>query len=97
MTNQPAPRRDPVVDRVNEMVTTLLDLLGVLLLAGAAAWAVWRSWGVGWALAVGGLVVTLLSAWAQARQRAPKPVRTARPRIINPGPEDPGTLHVGGV
>jgi hypothetical protein len=47
---------------VRELVTTLLDTLGLLLVAAGTTGAVWRLAGPG-ALAVGGLVVLGVSWW----------------------------------
>lgn len=95
MTDQPAA----TVDRVNGVVTTLLDALGVLLLAAGLGWGAWQVWGIGWGLCAAGLAVTILSNIAQLRQ-APRPVKVppgAHPhREFLPGPEDPGPVHVKG-
>jgi hypothetical protein len=97
--DQPQPRTDPIVDRVNELGTTFLDILGALLLSAGAAYGAWQAWGVALGLAVGGFAVTLLSGLAQARAR-PRAARVppgAHPhREFLPGPEDPGNLHVAG-
>lgn len=96
MTDPERPQTDPIVGRVNDLVTTFMDLLGALLLAAGAGWAVWHQWGLGWGLTIGGVAVTALSAWAQHRARPALPKQAARPRATLPGPSDPGNLHVAG-
>lgn len=102
MVDQPAPlRRDPAVERVNDITTTALDTLGTLLLAAGLGYGAWITWGLGWGLVAAGIAVTILSSIAQARQAGPRTVRApagAHPHreLMMPGPEDPGTVHVKG-
>jgi hypothetical protein len=58
---------------VRELVTTLLDTLGLLLVAAGATGAAWRLTGPG-ALAVGGLIVLGVSWWwaRPPKQQEPK-------------------------
>lgn len=93
--------RDPVVGRVNDLTTTFLDTLGVLLLAAGIAYGAWATWGLGWAFAAAGLTVTVLSTMVQARQQPRRPAKVPpgahpHPPAPLPGPEDPGPLHVRG-
>jgi hypothetical protein len=88
---------DVVVERVNALTTTFLDLLGTLLLTLAAGWAVWGApWRHALAAAVAGLIVMVLSSAAQFRAR-PAPVKHAASggRLL-PGPSDAGTIHIAG-
>lgn len=101
MPDEPvAIRTDPVVDRVNELTTTALDTLAVLLMAGSVGWLGWGlspSAGLGFAA----ILLILFSSLAQARHRnsmkrkAEVPARPHR-EVVLPGPEDPGNLHVKG-
>lgn len=89
---------DPLIRRVNALVTTFLDLLATLLFAGAVGYAAWVTLGVAAGLGFAAVMVTLLSMLAQ-RQARPK-VTPAGPddddTITLPGPTDPGNLHVMG-
>jgi hypothetical protein len=90
--------RDPVVARVNSLVTTFLDAAGALLIAAALGWGSWQAWGLGWGLAAAGSTVMLMSSVAQARAN-PRPARLpkgAHPHPDQPGPQHPGNLHVMG-
>jgi len=93
-------RPDPLVRRFNDVVTTVMDALGVLLLAAAAGAGAWEAWGIPVGLLCAGLVVTALSGIAQRRQIPARPAKVPRgkhPHVTAlPGPEDPGTLHVRG-
>jgi hypothetical protein len=91
-------RGDVVIDRVNALTTTFLDVLGTLLVAFAVGWAIWGApWRQALAAAVAGLVVMLLSGLAQHRA-VPKalPEIEQDPDEPLPGPTDPGNLHVLG-
>ena len=98
MTDPEQPRRaDPIVTRVNDLVTTFMDLLGGLLIAAGGAWATWQKFGFGWGLAVGGITVLVMSTWAQMRAQPARPKPAARPhREPLPGPSDAGSLHIAG-
>lgn len=96
MTDPDQPRTDPVVDRVNELITTLMDAAGVLLLVGAAGYGAWALWGRGWALLVGGVVMIVLSTFAQARSRGRAPAPLTAEQMEIPGPSHPGTVHIAG-
>jgi hypothetical protein len=88
-------RTDPVVDRVNELVTTALDVSGVVLFA-LAAWylgASLSSPGTGFALS--SMVLLAASGIVQRRARPRKPASKPA-RVAPPGPADPGNLHVKG-
>lgn len=97
MTDPDLPRTDPLVDRVNELITTFMDVLGALLLTGAAAYGAWALWGTGWALLVAGVSLLACSVVAQTlnRQRAPRPLPDEPPMPL-PGPSDPGSVHFAG-
>lgn len=86
---------DPMVRRANQLVTTALDTLAVLLFAGAAGWWGWTAVHPAVGLASAGLAVTILSVIAQ---RQPSPKTAAKPGGDEPlpGPTDPGNLHVMG-
>ena len=95
----PLIRSDRVVARTNELVTTGLDTLGILLLAGAAFLGVWRPDRLALGVLAAGVVVLMLSTLVQARQRprvAKVPPGAHPHRAPAPGPEDPGTIHVKG-
>lgn len=100
MPDEPAPARtDPMVDRVNELVTTFLDTAAVVALAVAAfLWA--QTWGNALGVAVAGVVLMLFSGLAQARHRSTRklkaPAAVPHRAVVPPGPEDPGNLHVKG-
>lgn len=89
---------DPVVRRVNDLTTTFLDTIGVLLFGAALGWWGW-AYHPATGLASAGLAVTILSGLAQ-RRNTPRPVKVpkgAHPHLNPlPGPEDPGNLHVKG-
>jgi hypothetical protein len=89
---------DPVVRRVNELTTTFLDTLGVLLFAAAVCWWGW-AYHPATGLVLAALTITLLSGLAQ-RRYTPRPVKApkgARPHPKPlPGPEHPGNVHVKG-
>lgn len=87
---------DPIVRRTNQLVTTALDTLAVLLFAGAAGWWGWSSVHPAFGLATAALVVTILSAVAQHQPR-PKPVQASAESPPQPGPTDPGNRHVMGI
>jgi hypothetical protein len=94
MTNLPP---DPVVRRVNELVTTFLDVLGILLAALAVGWFGWTAMHPASGLAAAGLTVTALSAIAQ-RRMVPKPSKASEEGDEEglPGPAHRGNLHVMG-
>jgi hypothetical protein len=102
MTDDETPRpvgvADPVVRRVNDLTTTFLDTLGVLLFGVAVAWWGW-AYHPATGLVLAALTVTLLSGLAQ-RRNTPRPVkvpRGAHPHLKPlPGPEHPGNVHVKG-
>lgn len=94
MTDMPS---DPYVGRTNQLTTTFLDTLGVLLVAAGCGWAAWQVHPA-WGLLAAGVVVTLLSAFAQWRDR-PIPFRRLDDDASDvplPGPTHPGNLHVIG-
>lgn len=87
---------DPMVRRVNQLTTTFLDTLAILLFAGAAGWSCWRiaPW-VG--LFAAACAVSILSILAQLRSAPKAPVPVERDDEDDlPGPADPGNLHVMG-
>jgi hypothetical protein len=87
---------DEPVRRVNQLTTTFLDTLAVLLFAAGVGWALWVEVGPAAGLSGAGLVIFVFSLLAQ-RQAIIK-VRAAEPddRKPLPGPADPGNLHVMG-
>lgn len=90
-------RGDVVIDRVNALMTTMLDTLWVLLVAFAAGWAIWGCpWRQALAVGVTGAIIAGLSQISQHRAmpRAMKEV-SDEPRPL-PGPSHPGTLHIAG-
>jgi hypothetical protein len=96
VTDPDQPRTDPVVDRVNELTTTFLDMVAALAVVAGCGYAVWTAYGPAWGLIVAGVVLTVLSALAQLRSR-PRTVKPSRagPAEV-PGPSDPGVLHIAG-
>jgi hypothetical protein len=79
---------------LNDRVTTFLDALAMLAVAVGVGGAVYPA-PFGWPLAVGGVVLGVLSLATQLAHRERKP----RPRKVTtapPGPSDPGNLHVMG-
>lgn len=99
MSDESVPvRTDPVVDRVNELVTTGLDLAAAVCAAIAAWWLGRRFGGPDTAWAAAAVMLIIFSGLAQMRTARPR-IRPApaRPhREIPPGPADPGNLHVRG-
>ena len=93
MTDQP-PGPDRTVERVNGVVTTALDTLGFLLLAGAIGWALFVLAGLAAGLGGAGVIVLALSAVAQHRPARARPKMATPARV--PGPSDPGPLHIAG-
>lgn len=87
---------DPMVSRVNALVTTFLDLLATLLFAGAACWAAWVLLVPAAGLLCAGLVVAAMSAFAQHRATPRPPAPADADTEVLPGPTDPGNLHVMG-
>lgn len=89
---------DPMVRRVNALVTTFLDLLATLLIAAAAGCAAWVLLVPAAGLLAAGVVVAVFSMLAQHRAtpRPPTPVVGDDETITLPGPTDPGNLHVMG-
>jgi hypothetical protein len=89
---------DPLVRRVNDLTTTFLDTIGVLLFGAAVCWWGW-AYHPATGLALAGLAVTILSGLAQ-RRNTPRPAKVppgAHPHLKPlPGPEHPGTVHVKG-
>lgn len=89
---------DRVVTRVNELTTTFLDVLGMLLFTAAAGVAGYTMVGLWLGLFAGAVTVTVLSAFAQWRSR-PRPIpdeaEPIEPQPL-PGAEHPGNLHVLG-
>jgi hypothetical protein len=89
---------DRVVTRVNELLTTLMDVGGALAVAFGIGWTIWGApWRHTVAVVVAGILVVLLSNIAQYRA-APKsvtPAETPEPAPL-PGASDPGPLHVMG-
>jgi hypothetical protein len=90
-------RSDVVIDRVNALTTTLLDTVGVLLVAFAAGWAIWGCpWRQSLAVGVTGAIIAGLSQLSQHRA-VPRGVEEVpdEPRPL-PGPSHPGTVHIAG-
>jgi hypothetical protein len=97
VTDPDQPRTDPVVDRVNELTTTFMDIAGVLLLSAAAAYGARVIWGSGWALLVAGVSLLACSVLAQLRSRPSRPRSNRSPAVPEvPGPSHPGTVHIAG-
>jgi hypothetical protein len=95
MTDPDQPRTDPIIDRVNGLTTTFLDIVGVLLLTAAAAYGAWRLWGPGWAFLVAGVSLLACSVIAQTLNSPRKPKPPDGPAEV-PGPSHPGTIHMAG-
>jgi hypothetical protein len=93
----PAGRADPVVARVNELTTTVLDFGAAILFAtGVWFWADrYLAAGLSWIAAA--LVLLVFSQVAQwrSRPRASKPVEVEHVEPL-PGANHPGNLHVMG-
>jgi len=96
VTDPDQPQTDPVVDRVNELATTFMDVAAALLLAAGCGYAALVSFGVAWGLVATAGALLVLSALAQMRVRphAPEYVGTEPAEI--PGPSHPGTVHIAG-
>ena len=87
---------DEPVRRVNQLTTTLLDTLAILLFAAANGWGFWEWIGPAAGLGAAGATVFTFSLIAQ-RQARVKVVRgEPEERRPLPGPADPGNLHVMG-
>ena len=86
---------DDGVRRINQITTTFLDTLAVLLLAAGACWTLWVMVSPGLGLAAAGALIGLFSLLAQ-RQATVKRVPPAAADAVPPGPADPGNLHVMG-
>lgn len=88
---------DPMVRRVNALVTTFLDALAILAIAAGVGWATQPRVGWAGALFFAGCILATLSMVAQFSQR---PARVPKPTdddtVDLPGPTDPGNLHVMG-
>jgi hypothetical protein len=87
---------DPLVRRVNALVTTFLDLLATLLFAGAVGWTGWVYAGPWAGMVAAGVVVTVLSAVAQHRAAPRRPAPAVVEPEDLPGPTSPGNVHVMG-
>lgn len=84
------------VRRANELTTTFLDTLAVLLLAAGAGWWLWALVAPAAGLVLAGVVVFAFSLMAQRQATVKRePVKSAE-SDTPPGPEDPGSLHVMG-
>lgn len=82
-------------DRFNRVVSTLLDTLAGLAIAGGIGAGLFR-W-LGWfALSVAGVVLVLFSVGATA-MRMPLPPKPLPPAPAPPGPESPGVVHMKGT
>lgn len=88
------------VDRVNGIVTTMLDTLASLAVAGGLGTVIASAHGVGAGMFFGGCTLATLSMvaqWRQSPRRMKDPPPGAHPhREFLPGPEDPGPVHVKG-
>jgi hypothetical protein len=85
---------DPIEDRLNRVVSTLLDTLAGLAIAGGLGAGLfrWLGW-FGWSIA--GVVLLLFSVIATA-MRTPRALPAAPPAAMPPGPEDAGVVHMRG-
>lgn len=93
MTDQPP---DTAVSRANQLTTTFLDTLGILLLAAAVGWWLWEGLGPASGLFAAGALILVMSFAAQHRGDV-RPRPTGRPTSApQPGPADAGNLHVMG-
>jgi hypothetical protein len=89
---------DPVVTRINELLTTVLDVAGSLGTVFAVGWIIWGApWRQALAVAVAGLLVVAFSNLAQ-RRAAPKPPPPIEvdETIPLPGASHPGNVHIMG-
>jgi hypothetical protein len=89
---------DRVVTRVNELLTSVLDVSGSLGLVFAVGWIIWGApWRQALAVAVAGVLVIAFSNVAQ-RRTTPKPPPVVEPEetVPLPGPADPGNIHFAG-
>lgn len=87
-------QRDPVTQRVNELVTTAMDTAAILgVCAGLAlVLAPLAGWGAG--VGAGAFLLGALSMATQYLHRErPAAPAAGRPQ---PGPSDPGNVHVMG-
>jgi hypothetical protein len=67
------------------------------MVAFSAGWAVWGTpWRHALAAAVAGLAVMLLSGMAQRRDLPAKRPGETPVALVQPGPADPGNLHISG-
>lgn len=89
---------DRVVTRVNELITTVLDVAGALGVAVGIGWLIWGApWRQPAAVIITGALIFGLSYVAQ-RRALPKPLPEVEQEIPEPlpGAAHPGTLHVLG-
>jgi hypothetical protein len=96
-SQQPSEPDDPG-EPAKEIVSTALDLLGILALAIGSAWGLFSVVGP-YAVAIGGVIVIGLNTIAGlSRRPRPEPVEPISPPVPSPppGPADPGNLHVSG-
>lgn len=88
---------DPMVRRVNQLTTTFLDTLALLLIAGGTGLALWVQVNPPSGIIAAGLFVLIFSNVAQRRAVPKLPKSTERDDEDDlPGPADPGNLHVMG-
>jgi hypothetical protein len=80
-----------------DYVTTALETLGLLAVAGGVAAGSYQLLGW-WAMAAGGVLLFIMSVIVDAvRNAPPRPdPQTYRIRRRPPGPEDPGPRHTKG-
>jgi hypothetical protein len=96
VTDPDQPRTDPVVDRVNELTTTFMDVAAALLLAGGCGYAVWVTFGLAWGMIVTAVALMVLSALAQLRSRPRVQAYEPVEPVEMPGPSHAGNLHIAG-
>ena len=88
---------DPMVRRVNQLTTTFLDTLALLLIAGGTGFSLWVKVNPPTGVIAAGIFVLFGSVLAQRRAtpKSLKPVERDDEDDL-PGPTDPGNLHVMG-
>jgi hypothetical protein len=92
------PPPDRVVTRINELLTSVLDVSGSLGLVFSVGWIIWGApWRQALAVAIAGILVIAFSNVAQRRTTSkPPPVVEPDEVIPLPGPSDPGHIHFAG-
>lgn len=92
------PIVEPDPEPLKELVSTVLDTLGILALAAGSAWGLFAVVGP-YAVAIGGVIViglNTIAGFARRPREVGEAMPVSPPPAPPPGPQDPGTLHVSG-